>query len=108
MEAITDQEKADFRDILSIIFGPQAEKWQINLAVLELLGELMQSSDSCSRYMDMVPRPFAGGNVSRWASKQFREAIVRQLKNGGTHYLLCLRAIGLKMKSRFHLASQGH
>lgn len=107
MEPITEQEKQDFSEFLSTIYGPQANSWNINLKVLELFGELLQSSESCSRYMDMVPRPFVAGNVIKWASKQARGAIIRHLKNGGKHYLVCLRAAGARMKPQFYLASQG-
>ena len=107
MELLTEQEVKDFREFLSTIYGPQANSWNINLKVLDLFGDLMQSSESCSRYMDMVPRPFVAGNVIKWTSRQARGAIIRHLKNGGKHYLLCLRAAGARMRSQFYLASQG-
>lgn len=107
MEPLTEQEKNEFREFLSIIYGNQARSWNINLKVLKLFGELIQSSESCSRYMDMVPRPFIVGNVIKWASKQARDAVIRHLKNGGKHYLVCLRAAGLGLKTDFLMASQG-
>ena len=88
MELLTEQEIEDFREFLSTIYGPQANRWNIDLNVLELFGDLVQSSESCSRYMDMVPRPFVAGNVIKWTSRQARGAIIRHLKNGGKHYLL--------------------
>ncbi|MCU7858977.1 MAG: hypothetical protein KZQ86_03915, partial [Candidatus Thiodiazotropha sp. (ex Lucinoma kastoroae)] len=63
--------------------------------------------DSCSRYMDLVPRPFYFGNAIKRMSKQARNAIIRHLKNGGEHYLLCLRVTGLSMKTDFIMASRG-
>lgn len=105
MDTISEQEKNDFREFLSVIYGKQAKKWNINLKVLELFGRLLQSSESCSRYMDWVPRPFIAGNVIRWASRQARNAIIRHIKNGGRHYLLCLRARGLIFKHDFIMAS---
>lgn len=107
MDIISEQEQADFRAILSEIYGPQAQKWTINLKVLDIFGELIESSESCSRYMDVVPRPYGGGNVSRWASKQVRGAVIRQLKNNGKHYLICLKAAGLSRKQDIYMASQG-
>jgi len=107
VELLTEQEIKDFRELLSTIYGPQANSWNINLKVLDLFGDLMQSSESCSRYMDIVPRPFVAGNVIKWTSRQARGAIIRHLKNGGKHYLLCLRAAGARMKPQFYLASQG-
>lgn len=107
MDPITEQEKNEFREFLSVIYGNQAKSWNINLKVLELFGQLIQSSELCSRYMDMVPRPFVVGNVIKWASKQVRDAIIRHLKNGDKHYLICLRAAGLSRKTEFIMASQG-
>lgn len=107
MEPISEQEKNDFREFLSTIYGPQVNDWNINMKVLELFGKLLQSSESCSRYIDMVPRPFVVGNVIKWASRQARGTIIRHLKNGGKHYLICLRVVGMRMKSKFILASQG-
>lgn len=107
MDTITEQEKNKFREFLSVIYSHQTKSWNINISVLELFGQLIQSSESCSRYMDMVPRPFVVGNVIQWASKQARNAIIRHLKNGGKHYLICLRVAGLRLKPKFILASQG-
>ncbi len=107
MEVLTEQEKIDFKGFLATIYGPQVNNWNVNIKVLELFGELLQSSESCSRYMDIVPRPFVVGNVIQWGSKQVRNLIIRHLKNGGEHYLICLRAAGARMKPRFILASQG-
>ena len=44
MEQLTQQEKKDFQEILSTLFGDQALKWDINLKVLELFGELLENS----------------------------------------------------------------
>lgn len=92
---------------MSVIYGDQAFKWDINLKFLELFGELLQSSDVCSRYMDRVPRPFYFGNAIKWISKQARQAVIRHLNNGGKHYLICLRAVGLSRKTDFIMASRG-
>lgn len=107
MDVISQSEQNEFREMLSKIFGNQAKGWNINLRVLELLEELISKSESCSRYMDSVPRPYYFGDSIKWASKQVRAAIVRHLRNGGDHYLLCLRGAGLGMKTEFVLASGG-
>lgn len=107
METITEDEKTKFRELLVKIFGAQASRWNINKKVLELIGELIESSDYCSRYMDQVPRPFVAGNVQGWASRQFRHAILRKVANADKYYYVCLKTAGLKMKSNFVLASAG-
>lgn len=108
MDPITDQEKKDIQKFLSTIYGDQALRWDINLNVLKLFGELLNSSDSCSRYMDLVPRPFFVGNIVKWASKQARQAVIRHLKNGEKRYLICLRGVGIKYKTSIYMASLGH
>lgn len=107
MDSISEQEKQDIRELLATIFGDDALTWNINLRVLQLFGELLQSSGRCSRYMDKVPRPYYFGSSIKWASKQVRTAVIRHLRNGGRHYLICLRAAGLSRKTDFVLASRG-
>lgn len=107
MEQLTQQEKKDFQEILSTLFGDQALKWDINLKVLELFGELLENSKSCGRYMDIVPRPFYVGSVINWAAKQARQAVIRHFKNEGKHYAACLKATAYKWKMQFILASRG-
>lgn len=106
MDSITEVEKMEFRRALSVIFGAQAKKWNINLQVLKLFEKLMKKSDYCSRYMDTVPRPYYFGNSIKWASKQARSAIIRHLKTGNDQYLLCLRGAGLGMKTEFIMAGK--
>lgn len=107
MEPITEDEKKQFRELLVKIYGNQATRWAINKRVLELLGELIESSDYCSRYMDQVPRPHVLSGVKGWASRQFRNAFLRKVANADKHYFVCLRTVGLKMKSNFVLAGAG-
>jgi len=107
MEAITEDEKKEFRALLVNIYGAQASRWAINKRVLELLGELIDSSNYCSRYMDQVPRPHVLSGVKGWASRQFRNAFLRKVSNADKHYFVCLRTVGLKMKSNFILAAAG-
>ncbi|VAW89895.1 hypothetical protein MNBD_GAMMA18-2307 [hydrothermal vent metagenome] len=86
MEPLTTEEKKEFQEILSYFYGDQAYNWNINMNVLKLLEELLRKNDSCSKYMDMVPRPFYFGNALKWASKQARNAILRHLKNKDKSY----------------------
>lgn len=107
MERLTEQEIKDVQMFLATLFGNQALKWNINLKVLEMFGELLQSSESCRRYMNMVPRPFFAGSIIKWANKQARQAVIRHIKNGGKHYLICLKATAVSRKHAFYLASMG-
>lgn len=107
MEPLTPDEKKEFQEILSYFYGDQAYNWNINMNVLKLLEELLRKSDSCSKYMDMVPRPFYFGNALKWASKQARKAILRHLKNKDKSYYLCLKGAAIGMRSKFQAASMG-
>ncbi len=71
MESLTPEEEKEFQEILSYFYGDQAYNWRINVKVLKLLEELLRKNESCSKYMDMVPRPFYLGNALKWASVPF-------------------------------------
>jgi len=107
MEKIDQPEQREFQDLMEPIFGSQVYGWTINIKVLELFEQLVATSSSCSKYMDMVPRPYYFGDSIKWISKQARNAVIRNMKLGGNHYLLCLRVAGLKMKHQFEMASRG-
>ncbi|MCF6211591.1 MAG: hypothetical protein L3J88_08755 [Gammaproteobacteria bacterium] len=107
MEPLTTEEKKEFQEILSYFYGDQAYNWNINMNVLELLEELLRKNDSCSKYMDMVPRPFYFGNTLKWGSKQARNAILRHLKNRDKSYYVCLKAAAIGMRTKFQTASMG-
>lgn len=107
MDKIDKQEEIQFQELMEPIFGKQVYSWTVNIKVLELFEELIATSSSCSKYMDMVPRPFYFGNSIKWISKQARNAVIRNLKQGDKNYLICLRVSGLKMKHQFVMASRG-
>ncbi len=107
MDTITEAEQRDFRKLLIAIYGDIAKDWPINRRILELLDTLIRDSEICSRYMHNVPRPFYFGDPAKWAKREFRDAFLRHLLNGGEHYLICLRGTGIKMKTEFILAARG-
>lgn len=107
MSLLEQSEQEEFRAILEPIYGSQVQNWTVNVKVLELLEKLLQSSERCSRQMDLVPRPFIAGNVVKWASKQARDAVLRVLKRQDKQYYTCLRAAGLKYQRQFQMAALG-
>jgi hypothetical protein len=107
MDPLTTEEKKEFQEILSYFYGEQTYNWNINMNVLKLLEELLRKSDSCSKYMDMVPRPFYVGNALNWANRQARNAIIRHLKGRDRNYYLCLRGAAIGMRTKFQAASMG-
>lgn len=107
MEPLSPEEKKEFQEFLSYFYGEQAYTWNINMKVLKLLEELLRKNDFCSKYMDMVPRPFYFGNALKWASKQARNAILRHLKNRDKSYYACLKGAAIGMRTKIQAASMG-
>ncbi|KEQ18701.1 hypothetical protein [Endozoicomonas numazuensis] len=107
METLTNEEKKEFQDILSVFYGNQAYSWNINLKVLKLLEQLLRKNEDCNKYMDKVPRPFYFGNALNWASKQARNAVIRHIKGRNKSYYICLKGSAIGMRTKFQLASMG-
>jgi hypothetical protein len=107
MESITHEEQLEFQEFFSYLFGDQARRWNINMPMLKLLEELLSKNKSCSKYMDMVPRPFYIGNAIRWTSRQARQAVIRHLKRKHKSYFLCLKSSAFGMRTKFQAASMG-
>ena len=105
MEIITEEEKQALRGILTSFYGNQALRWGITQRSFELFGELISKTKQCDIAMNWVPRPFYVGNSLNWAKKQVRQAVVRHFKKDeNKHYLLCMRASALSMKTQFFMA----
>ena len=108
MEPISEEEARELRNILEKFFGPTARTWRINYAVYELLGRLITRSQQCTKAMHLVPRPWDFTNPLKWAKKQVRQALIRYLKSSdGQHYIVCMKAAALGMRSDFEMASMG-
>lgn len=107
MPDLSDTEIREFQQLLKKIYGKEAETWNINLGILELLEKLLRRSNSCGSSLDLVPRPHFAGGVIKWASKQARDAVLRQFRNKDEHYYTCLKGAAIGMKTRFELASMG-
>jgi len=108
MEPIGPEEQQEMRDVLQRFYGSEVQGWTITYEMYEMLGELMQKSGGCTRVMHFVPRPWDFSNPIKWAQKQVRQAITRYLKTPeGQHYISCMRAAAIGMKSRFVVAASG-
>lgn len=105
MDIVTEEEKQALRSILTSFYGNQTLRWGITQRSFELFGELISKTKQCDIAMNWVPRPFYIGNSLNWAKKQVRQAIVRHFKKDeNKHYLLCMRASALSMKTQFFMA----
>lgn len=108
MEPIDEEEAKEVRDVLEKFYGPVVRNWPINYAVYELLGQLIIKSKQCTRAMHLVPRPWDFSTPIKWAQKQVRQAITRYLKTPeGQHYIICMKAAAVGMRTKFELASIG-
>jgi hypothetical protein len=108
MEPINEEEAKEMRDILEKFYGPVVRTWRINYSVYETLGQLIIKSRQYTRAMHLVPRPWNFSNPIKWAQKQVRQAIIRYLKTPeGQHYVICMKAAALSMRSDFEVASLG-
>ena len=105
-DSISASEKEDMREILSHFYGNNAKHWDITLRTFELFGQLIKKTEVCDQAMNLVPRPFGGGNVIKWGVKQARKAVIRHFKKPESkHYLTCMKTTALSMRSEFELAS---
>lgn len=105
MDIVTEEEKQALRSILTSFYGSQTLRWGVTQRSFELFGELISKTKQCDIAMNWVPRPFYIGNSLNWAKKQVRQAIVRHFKKDeNKHYLLCMRASALSMKTQFFMA----
>ena len=107
-QPIAEDEKNDLREILRNFYGNQVDSWNITLESFELFGELIAKTKACDVAMNFVPRPYIGGSVIKWATKEIRQAITRHfLKPENKHYIICMKVASYSMKTKFVLAQHG-
>ena len=105
---ISEDEKNDLKKILRNFYGNQVDSWLITLKSFELFGELIAETKACDVAMNFVPRPYIGGSIIKWASKEIRQTIVRHfLKPENKHYIICMKVASYKMKTKFILSQHG-
>lgn len=108
MEPITAEDEREMRDVLEKFYGPVVRSWNINYSTYELVGQLITKSKLCTQAMHLVPRPWDLSHPVKWAQRQVRQALVRYLRTAeGQHYMLCMKAAALGMRSDFEAASLG-
>lgn len=106
MEPITFEEANEMRELLAIFYGAQARQWKINAEVYEVFGDLVRRSKTCTTAVHLLPRPYDGAPAARWAMRQVRQGLTRYFKSDpGKHYVMCMRAAALTMRSEFALVT---
>jgi hypothetical protein len=101
---ITDRDLMDARKILVFFWGREAENWNINKQVLDLLGEMLGKSEHCSKAMDLVPRP--GFPIDAKYIKSQLRGIARRIASGDHSYEICKIFLAANYKSIIRIASE--
>ena len=105
MTPITANETQDMRNILTLIFGPQAQNWIIKYASYEALGKLIITSPRGVHAKNLVPQPHYFFSPFKWDQQQVRSTILKYFDTEeGKQVLVGMRATGLKMQSEFEAA----
>lgn len=108
MEPVTSEEAQEMREVLEKFFGPLVQSWEITPEMYAVLGKLITESGKCTRAMHLVPRPWDFSHPLKWAVRQVRQAVVRYLKTPeGQHYIVCMRATALHMRTEFEMVGRG-
>ena len=102
---LTSREIDDARVILAGFFGRNiGDKISINNRVIEVLGEMLTSTEQCSRLMDLIPR--SGYIDSGYIKRQLRNIARRVQRNDG-NYLICKKFIAAHWRREIEMASRG-
>jgi hypothetical protein len=101
---ITDRDVMDARQILVFFWGREADSWNINKRVLDLLGEMLSKSEHCSKAMDLVPRPGFPVDAS-YIKRQLRD-IARRITSGDHSYEICKIFLSANYKSVIRIAAE--
>ncbi len=101
---ITDRDEMDAKRILVYFWGREAEKWEINKRVLDLLGEMLSRNEHCSKALDFVPRPGFPVDAS-YIKKQLRD-IARRITSGDHSYEICRTFLAANYKSAIRIAGE--
>lgn len=101
-------ERDDLKEFLVALYGNQANQWPMTESMFDLTFKLISESGSCTRAMDLIPRPAPPtGRPYQWLSKHIRGLFLRELKDNKKQYSICLKATALKMAGEFHMAASG-
>jgi hypothetical protein len=100
----TSREAMDTRQILIFFWGREAENWNINKRVLDLLGEMLSRNKHISKEMDLVPKPGIPIDA-RYIKHQLRD-IARRLASGDQRFEASKIFLAANYKSVMQKASK--
>lgn len=107
MGAMDYGDKEVLKGVLVNWYGPQANTWDMNDAVLCVVLKMLREIDRCTAVMHFVPQPTTYGNPLSQLSKDYIKKILGVLRNNSQVYLSCARATILGYKSEVAMAAMG-
>lgn len=104
---LTEANITDVKLILRGFYGPNiANTIRVNPQVIEILGEMLSSSKTCSRMMDRAPRPSASKPGIGYMPRQLRDIARRVAANEGV-YLSCKNETARRYRTKLEEAGPG-
>jgi hypothetical protein len=101
---LTERDIRDAQTIMEYFFGQEAGNWRVNDRVMEKLAGMLTRERTCSRAMDLIPRP---GFVDQTYVRRQLAGTARRIRSGDHSYRICKEAVSYGWKRRIQLASQG-
>jgi hypothetical protein len=101
---ITDHDVMAVRQILVFFWGREAETWNVNKRVLDLLCEMLSRNEHCSKAMNLVPRAVFPIDA-RYIKRQLRD-IARRITSGDHSDEICKIFLAANYKSVIRIASE--
>ncbi|WP_349970508.1 hypothetical protein [Pseudomonas caspiana] len=107
MYEMDHKDKEILREVLVKWYGPQANGWEMNSAVLRVVLKMVGEIQSCTSVMHLVPTPMTFGNQYTQLAKGYLTKILGVLRDNSQVYLSCARATILGYKTEVAIAAMG-
>jgi len=105
--AVPESAKEDVKIILNGFYGHDfADRININKKVVEVVSEMILSAESCSRSIDLVPRPAGVKPALAWVFRQLANMARRVVNNDGV-YIMCKNEVARQYRRHIEQASMG-
>lgn len=108
--SISDKDKQYAKAILAAFYGQNiAENISINEKTVDLIGQMLEKTYTCTEAMELVPRPVSPVGAKpgvNWALKQIRKTGMRILNSSIQKIsLTCKRAVAASFRGKIELSS---
>jgi hypothetical protein len=100
-------EQQDLRIIVEAFYGKHnTASWKMNEELVSVVTKMLNSSKTCSKAFDFVPRP--GVYLTpKDVGKELRRMAKRVMQAGGANYALCEIFVARNMRPEAEKAGQG-